>query len=235
MIDQDRLMAIFEYLSSEKKMVKLYNTYRGLPMDMDTTILGVDQDTIIARLYGYQAVSMALEGQTHLMASSLPETLRATVIDVDIKKKKAILRDFTSVGGKIGMRKLVRVEPSETLEVQVYDGRQRIGGRVLDISGEGMCIYTFFAHLYGLKFDRDREVIVDFKPPNMDHVVRSKGLITRLISRRGTQFHRLGVKIYPSREVQALLDDYIKYRQRELMDEMEKNYLSLSRKRPWRG
>jgi hypothetical protein len=235
MIDQDRLMAIFQYLSSEKKVVKLYNTYRGLPLDMDTTILGVDQDTIIARLYGYQAVSMALERKTQLITPSLPEPLRATVVDVDIKKKRAILRDFTSIGGKIGLRRLVRVEPSETLEVQIYDGRQRIGGRVLDISGEGMCIYTFFAHLYGLKFERDKEVFVDFKPPTRDHVVRSKGLITRLISRRGTQLHRLGVKIYPSPEVQALLDDYIKYRQRELMEEMEQNYLSLSRKRSWRG
>jgi hypothetical protein len=235
MIDQDRLMAIFQYLSSEKKTVKLYNTYRGLPLDMDTTILGVDQDTIIASLSGYQAVSMALEGRTHLMSPSLPETLRATVIDIDLRKKRAVLRDFTSVGGKIGMRKLVRVEPNETLEVQIYDGRQRIGGRVLDISGEGMCIYTFFAQLYGLKFERDKEVFVDFKPPNKDHVVRSKGLITRLISRKGIQLHRLGVKIYPSREVQALLDDYIKYRQRELMDEMEKNYQSISRKKSWRG
>jgi hypothetical protein len=235
MIDQDRLMAIFQYLSSEKKAVKLYNTYRGLPLDMDTTILGVDQDTIIASLSGYQAVSMALEGRTHLMSPSLPETLRATVIDIDLRKKRAVLRDFTSVGGKIGMRKLVRVEPNETLEVQIYDGRQRIGGRVLDISGEGMCIYTFFAQLYGLKFERDKEVFVDFKPPNKDHVVRSKGLITRLISRKGIQLHRLGVKIYPSREVQALLDDYIKYRQRELMDEMEKNYQSISRKKSWRG
>jgi hypothetical protein len=235
MIDQDRLMAIFQYLSSENKVVKLYNTYRGLPLDMDTTILKVDQDMIIARLYGYQAVSMALEGKTHLMTPHLPETLRATVVDVDIKKKRAFLRDFTSIEGKIGMRKLVRVEPSETLEVQIYDGRQRIGGKVVDISGGGMCVYTFFAHLYGLKFERDKEVLVDIKPPFADTPVRSKGIITRLISRRGTQLHRLGLKIYPSREVQELLDDYIIHRQRELMNEMEQNYLSLSRKRSRRG
>ena len=133
------------------------------------------------------------------------------------------------------MRKLVRVEPSETLEVEIYDGRQWIGGRVLDISGEGMCIYTFFAHLYGLKFNRDREVFVDFKPPYADNAVRSKGIITRMASRRGTQLHRLGIKIYPTPQVQALLENYIKYRQRELMDEMEQNYLLLSRKRFTRG
>jgi hypothetical protein len=235
MIDQDRLMAIFQYLSSEKKVVKLFNTYRGLPMDMDTTILKVDQDSIIAKLYGYQAVSMALEGQTHLIAPTFPTTLRATVVDVDIKKKRALLRDFTSIKGRIGMRKLVRVEPSETLEVEIYDGRQWIGGRVLDISGEGMCIYTFFARLYGLKFNRDREVFVDFKPPYADNAVRSKGIITRMASRQGTQLHRLGIKIYPTPQVQALLENYIKYRQRELMDEMEHNYQLLSRKRFTRG
>jgi hypothetical protein len=235
MIDQDRLMAIFQYLSSEKKVVKLYNTYRGIPLDMETTILEVEQDTITASLYGYQAVSLALEGQTHLQAPSLPDTLRATVVDVDIKKRRAVLRDFTSLEGKIGMRKLLRVEPSETLEVRIYDGRQRIGGRVLDISGEGMCIYTFFARLYGLKFERDKEVFVDFKPPFTTTAVRSKGIITRLINREGTSVHRLGLKIYPSREVKPLLEDYIKRRQKELLNEIEQNYLSLSRKKFKRG
>jgi hypothetical protein len=235
MIDQDKLMAIFQYLSSEKTVVKLYNTYRGLPLDMDTTILGVEEGEITASLFGYQAVSMALEGQTHLFVPSLPGNLRATVVDVDLKKKRAVLRDFASIKGTVGMRRQVRVEPSETLEVRIYDGRQRIGGRVVDISSEGMCIYTFFANLYGLKFESDKEVFVDFKPPYADMTMRSKGIITRLTSRAGTQLHRLGLKIYPDPEVTHVLDEYIKHRQKELLNELEQSYLTLNRKKTRRG
>lgn len=235
MIDKDQLMAIFQYLSSEKRTLKLYNTYRGLPMEADVSILGVEPGKITTGVFGYQAVSMALEGQTYFRAPRIPGTLRATVVEVDIKKKLAVLSDLTSIKGPVGMRKLVRVEPSETLEVQIYDGRQRIGGKVLDISSEGMCIYTFFAYLYGLKFEHDKEVFVDFKPPYSNMAVRSKGVITRLNVQKGTSLHRLGVKIYPSPEIRPMLDEYIKRREKELMNEMEQRYISLSRKRIRRG
>jgi hypothetical protein len=43
------------------------------------------------------------------------------------------------------------------------------------------------------------------------------------------------LKIYPSREVKPLLEDYIKRRQKELLNEIEQNYLSLSRKKFKRG
>jgi hypothetical protein len=231
MIDQARLMATFQYLSSMRSAVNLYNTYRGLPLDTDTSILGVEQGKITTSVFGYQAVSMALEGQTYMRAPSLPGTLRAMVVDVDIKKKRAVLTDFSSVEGYIGMRRLVRVEPSETLEVRIYDGRQRIGGRVVDISREGMCIYTFFANIYGLKFEHDKEVFIDFKPPYANSVVRSKGMITSMISQEGSYQHRLGLKVYTSPEIKLRLDEYIQHRQQELMKEMEQRYLILNRKK----
>jgi hypothetical protein len=231
MIDQPQLMAIFQYLSSEKSVVKLYNTYRGLPLDTTTAILGVDEGKITTSAFGYQAVSMSLQGQTHMNAPNLPSTLRAMVVDIDIKKKRAVLSDFTNVEGSIGKRKLVRVEPSEALEVKIYDGRQRIGGRIVDISSEGMCIFTLFADLYGLSFTNDREVFIDFTPPYSKVAVRSRGIITSVVNQEGNFQHRLGLKIYTSPEIKQKLDDYIQQRQKELLNEMEESYLSLSRKK----
>ncbi len=234
MIDLSQLMAIFQYLSSEHRVVKLYNTYRGLPLDTNTAILGVDQGKITTTVFGYQAVGMALEGETYLNAPNVPGTLRAMVVDVDIKKKRAVLSDFTPVEGSIGKRSMVRVEPNETLDVRLYDGRHHFGGRVVDLSSEGMCIYTFFATLYGLKFEQDKDVFIDFKPPYSKSVVRSKGIITRIINQEGSYQHQLGLKVYTSPEVKLLLDEYIQHRQKELLDEMEQNYLSLRRKKPRR-
>lgn len=235
MINQDQLMAIFQYLSSEKSVVNLFNTYRGLPLDTDTSITGVEQGRITTKIFGYQAVSMALEGHTYLKAPNLPGTLRAMVVDVDIKNKQAVLSDFSSVEGSIGNRKLVRVEPSENLEVKVYDGRQRLGGRVVDISCEGMCIYTLFANLYGLKFDQDKEVFIDYKPPFSNEVTRSSGIITSMVSHKGSYHHRLGLKVYMSDELKPLLENYIQRRQREIMNEMEQRYNSLTGKKHKRG
>jgi hypothetical protein len=235
MIDQEQLMEIFQYLSSEQGVVKLYNTYRGLPLDGDTVVYKVDEGQITTGVFGYQAVSMALDGKTHMQIPRLPNPLRATVVEVDIKKKRAVLSDFTSIEGSLGHRTTVRVEPSETLEVTIYDGRQRLGGKVVDISTEGMCIYTFFAQMYGLKFEHDKEVFIDFKPPFSNTMIRSKGVITRMTSQQASGFHRLGLKIYPSSEVKPMLDEYILRRQKELMNEMEQRYLSLSRRKTIRA
>jgi len=94
-----------------------------------------------------------------------------------------------------------------------------------------MCIYTLFANLYGLKFEHDKEVYIDFKPPFARETIRSKGIITSLTSQEGSFSHRLGLKVHTSTDVQPLLDEYIHRRQKELMNEMEQHYLSLSRKK----
>ncbi len=228
-------MRAFKSLITDKKPVKLYNTYRGLPLNTDADILELAEGSITTSIFGYQAVSMALQGQTHLYSPRLPETLKATVIEVDFKKKKALLSDFSSAGDILGKRKLVRVEPSDGLEVQIYDGKQRIGGKISDISSEGMCIITFFAYIYGLKFQADKKVYIDFKPPYLDRAIRAIGIIAYMTSQEGSYHHRLGLKITPGPEIKPLLDDYIVRRQIELMGEMEQKYISMQGTKSRRG
>ena len=194
-------------------------------------ILGVKKEQVITSVFGYQAVSMLLEGSTYLRAPGISESLKAAVIEVDFKKKQAILSEFSGAGDAVGKRRLVRVEPSDTLEVQIYDGRQRIQGTVRDISSEGISIITFFANIYGLKFKYDKKVFIDLKPPSTDKVVRSMGIISYMSSQEGAFWHRLGLRIYPTSEVKPLLDDYIARRQVEIMDEMEKKYVSMHGKK----
>lgn len=235
MSSQAEWMRTFENLVLENKPIKLLNTYRGLPLDTDVTILGIEEGKITTSVLSYHAVCMALAGQTYLYSSRLPQTLKANVIKVDFKKKQAVLCDFSATEHIIGKRRLARVEPSDALEVYIYDGKQRIGGKLINISSEGMCIVAYFANLYGLKFKNDLQVFIDFKPPNIEKTIRSMGIITYLTSKEGLSIHRLGMKIIPSPEIKPLLDDYIARRQIELMDEMEQKYLSMKGKVSERG
>jgi hypothetical protein len=235
MVNQSDWMRTFNQLITEKGSVKLYNTYRGLPLITDAAVLEIKEGKVITSIFGYQAVSMALAGRTHLYSPGFHEALRANVIEVDFKKKRAILSDFSRAGESVGKRRLVRVEPSETLEVQIYDGRQKIGGKLTDISTEGMCIITYFAYVYGLKFQYDKKVFIDFKPPYSDSMVRCMGIISNMSGQEGTYLHRLGLRTIPSPYIKPLLDDYINRRQKELMNEMERTYISMRRKKSKRG
>lgn len=230
MTGQVEWMRTFENLILEKRPIKLLNTYRGLPLDTDVTILGIEEGRITTSILSYHAVCMALVGQTYLYSSRLPKTLKANVIQVDFKKKQAVLSDFSETENTIGRRRLARVEPSQALEVQLYDGKQRIGGKLIDISREGMCVVAYFANLYGLKFKDDMQVFIDFKPPDADKILRSMGIIAYMTSKEGLSFHRLGLKINPTSEIKPLLDDYIAHRQIEIMNEMEQKYLTMKGK-----
>ncbi len=224
MADQGKLMGIFSHLISEQKPMTLYNTYRGLPFSYDADILAVEQGSLVTRVDRHQAVSMASEGRTHLYNETFPEVIRANVVGVDFKKRQATLHEFVGVGESIGKRSNIRVQPDESLEAEVYDGRRRIRGRIADISDSGMCIFTFAADMYGLSLRIGWEVYIDFMPPNTDTTVRFLGVVTNLNYHDGSYLHRLGLKIYPNPEIKPLLEEYIVKQQRVILEEMDQTY-----------
>jgi hypothetical protein len=224
MADQSELMGIFSNLISEQKPVTMYNTFRGLPFSYDADILAVEEGNVATRVDKHQAVSMALEGRTHLHASTLPQVIRASVVEVDFRKKQAILSVFSSVGDAIGKRTKVRVQPSESLDAEIYDGRRWIRGKIADLSANGMCVFTYSAFMYGLSFGIDREVYVDFRPPSVDAIVRFYGVITNINDQEGAYLHRLGLKIFPNPAIEPLLDEYITKQQQVILAEMELTY-----------
>ena len=111
MTEQGEIMGIFTTLISKQRSVTLYNTYRGVPFSYEAEILAADEGNVAARVHRYQAVSMALEGRTYIHTSVLPEIIRANVVEVDFRKKQAILDEFTPVGDHVGKRIGVRVQP----------------------------------------------------------------------------------------------------------------------------
>jgi hypothetical protein len=227
MVDQGELLNIFSSLISEQKPVTMYNTYRGLPFNYDADILAVEKGSIVTHVHRHQAVSMALEGRTHLSSSTLPEVIRANVVEVDFRKKQATLNEFIGVGDAVGKRTNVRVQPDVSLEAEIYDGRRRIRGRIADLSASGMCIFTFAADMYGLSFRLGWEVYIDFMPPNTDTMVRFLGVITNINYHDGLYLHRLGLKNYPNPEIKPLIEEYVVKQQQVILDEIELTYHSM--------
>ncbi len=204
MVNQGELMGIFSNLISEQKQMTLYNTYRGLPFSYDADILAVEKRSVVTRVHQHQAVSMALEGSTHIYSSTLPEVIRANVVEVDFRKKQATLNKFIGVGDAVGKRTRVRVQPDESLDAEIYEGRRRIRGRIADISASGMCIFSFAEDIYGLSLRLGWEVNVDFTPPSMDTIVLFPGVITNINNHEGSYLHRVGLKIFPNPEIKPL-------------------------------
>jgi hypothetical protein len=232
MNSNDEMMEQFSEIAERKQPVMLLNTYRGVPIHYYANILSVSQGYVALSVHEYQAVCMALEGNTRVQSEHLPEVYLANAVAVDVLKKQAVLTEFVGVGNSVGKRLSMRVQSSEPLDVVISDGENRIEGKVADVSISGMGVYTFAAHIYGdLFFDRNKEVTIEFILPDLETPVTYQGVVTNIIRQQGTFLHRLGFRLSPNPESDAMLEEFITKREEETLRELKRIYNSMCQER----
>ncbi len=228
MKDLDDVMKQFEAIAAQEKPIHLINSYRGIPVSYEASIVTINQGYVALKVHPYQATCMALEGKTHVQSDLLPEVYRAKAVAVDVLKSQAILTEFAGVGGTVGNRMTARVQPREPIDAEIYDGEHRIPGKLADISPTGVGVFTFATYIYGdLTFEKGGKVFVDFRLPTSEPVIRCQGKITSLVHQAGTFLHRLGLQITATPSSEPLLQQYVALRQEEILDEMKRVYKSM--------
>lgn len=228
MLPPDEKMSKFQRLAEQGQPVKLINNYRGFPIISNANIEAIEDAFVTLKTFEYQAVCMALEGFTYLQHTTFPEVYRSTTVSVDIPARSAVVTEFTGVGNLIGKRTYIRVQPKDTIPVEVYNGEHRIPGKLADISTIGMGIYTLATFIYSrLDFREGDALYIDLKLPGAEMPVRLEGRVVNIIRQEGEYLHRLGVKILPHPEGEDWLRSYISIRQEEIMRELSMIYNSL--------
>jgi hypothetical protein len=225
MAHQDDITRTFGMLLEQRKPVRLINSYRGIPITNEARIVTISQGYVAFGVHEYQAVCMTLEGKTLVQADLLPEVYQARAVAVDVLTKQAILTEFTGVGNSVGKRMAVRVQPKEPTDVEIYDGKRRISGKLADISTTGVGVFTFAAYIYGeLPFEKNTKVDLDVRMPMNEAILRFEGKITCVAHQKGTFLHRLGVKLLPNPATDPSLLLYVSQRQDEVLRELKAIY-----------
>lgn len=229
---RDEMMFLFKQVQDAQQSVNLINTYRGFPINFPAVLLAVDQGYVAMNVHEYQAVAIALEGKTYIQSSLLPEVIQATAVGVDVAQKRVAVTELKGVGQSVGHRIAVRVQSLDPIEAEIYDDRQRITGKIADISTQGMGVFTFAAYIYGdPTFEMDREVFITFRLPNSNADLQMKGILVSVSAQKDTYMHRLGLRIFPTADVESLLQAYIDQRKQETMLELKLVYESMSRQK----
>jgi hypothetical protein len=229
MAHQDDVTRIFGMLLEQRKPVRLINTYRGIPITNDARIITISQGYVAFSVHEYQAVCMTLEGKTFVQGDLLPEVYQARAVAVDVLTKQAILTEFNGAGNTVGKRMAARVQPKEPADVEMYDGKRRIPGKLADISTTGVGIFTFATYIYGeLSFEKSENVYIDVRMPISESILRFEGKITSVMHQKGTFLHRLGVKLVPNAATDAALLQYITQRQDEILRELKAIYETMA-------
>jgi hypothetical protein len=229
MAQKDAITRIFDRLLEQRKPVRLLNTYRGIPITNDARIITISQGYVAFNVHEYQAVCMTLEGKTFVQNELLPEVYQARAVAVDVLTRQAILTEFTGAGNSVGKRMAVRVQPKEPVDVEIYDGKRRIPGKLADISTNGVGVFTFATYIYGeLAFEKSENVFIDVRMPANEVILRFEGKITSVAHQKGTFLHRLGVKLFPDSANEPSLLEYVSRRQDEILHELKAIYETMA-------
>jgi hypothetical protein len=232
MTPNNDIMKLFGTIAEQKKLLKLINAYRGIPISYDAKVITISQGYVALSVHEYQAVCMTLEGKTYVQSDLLPEVFQARAVAVDVSTKQAILTEFVGVGHSVGKRMAVRVQPKEPADVEIYDGERRIPGKLADISTSGVGVFTFATYIYGdLSFEKNANVFVDVRMPLTDIILRFEGKVTSVAHQKGTFLHRLGVKLFPNAAAEPTLTRYISLRQEEVLRELKAIYETMVQER----
>ena len=109
---EDTLLSQLTSLMNEAQPLKLFNTYRGIPISYDARITDIDQGCVILNVHKYQAVCMFLDSKTYLVDLNLLNNYEAQVISLDVAKRQVVLAVFKKVGKSVDRRTAVRVQLS---------------------------------------------------------------------------------------------------------------------------
>lgn len=223
MIAQKALIQLFEQILKKKMPVRLLNTYRGVPVAHEARLVSAHKGYVVVDLHPEQATCLGLENKTYIQAELLPEVFRAQVAAIDLAKNQAVLTGFVGAGTTLGKRLAVRVQPQQPVEVVVYDGEHRVPGTLVDISAEGVGIFTVATYIYSdLCYEKGMSVFIDFFLPSTGEIIRLKGKINGVAHKQGTFLHRLGLSILPDPNAEPALKQYVDLRQQEILDELKR-------------
>jgi hypothetical protein len=133
----------FELAARNKSRIQLLNSYKGLPVSSEGTILQVDRDVIRVKCEIPQLACLQVEKQTYMKGPDLHGTIQAHSLSLDIASQEVILYNFGTVKGDIGQRSQVRVEPETPVTVLLQAGYHAaaVKGGLVDICTSGVGVF----------------------------------------------------------------------------------------------
>jgi len=230
MFQGDEILVWLQDYANNNRQVRLINSYRGIPVAYNASVIVVGAGHAVFGVNEYQAVCLALEGKTHIQHPESPEVLRARTVSVNVPMKEVTLTEFVKAGKSVGNRLCTRVQPREPIDAEIRIGRHLLPCQLVDISLNGVGVITLGTYTYGdLGVNKGSKVQLYFMLPPTHAPIQLAGQVTSVAGTEDVRQHRLGCKTFPNNNVDLLLLEYVALRRDELMRELSMVYATMRR------
>lgn len=148
-MDQNpEIQKIFHQIVQGGSEINLFNIYQGVPISFPAKLLEISTSSILITTDQLQIVCLYRERETFLQSPTVPEIIKAKVIDIDVANLEAVLAGFQIVKSRIGERAQMRVWPKKPIlgQIQTNDLPEPLMGELADISRGGLAFYIDQKH-----------------------------------------------------------------------------------------
>lgn len=221
-IQKDEILTILEQIKERGLGVRLLNVYKGIPITQEAQMLDITGKVATFNINRYQAVCLELQRKTFIQHHEFPAIVKGNVIRVDIRREIAYLSAFVYMGGDIGNRLQVRVQPKDPIPVELAMRGQLIRGHLADISIGGAGIFTTAIFYRPGFFSFKSPATINVYLPTAKTSLKLPGVVVYL--RPDVSAYRLGIQVNPDMQTRALISQYVAHRQAEIQRELRQVY-----------
>ena len=162
------------------------------------------------------SICLESQEQTIVLSRGLPEAVRARVVAFDLVSGELRLSDFSYVGSHFGERMIARVQPEDTINVEIEVEEEKYAGTLVDVSLSGVGVFT-------MENVFQRGQMLQLTLPLPEGKVTLPGKILNTTESPNGQI-RLSIGFTRKAQEIAVVMRYIKDRRIEILTEIEHMY-----------
>jgi len=212
----DPIIADLQYVMETSQELDILNFHKSFPITCKARVETIDRDVAVLKVEPPGSICLESQEQTIVLSRGLPEAVRARVVAFDLVSGELKLSDFSYVGSHFGERMIARVQPEDTINVEIEVEDDKYAGTLVDVSLSGVGVFT-------MENVFQRGQMLQLTLPLPEGKVTLPGKILNATESPNGQ-NRLSIGFTRNAQEIAVVMRYIKDRRIEILTEIEHMY-----------
>jgi hypothetical protein len=217
--DDDHAEIVKILKEAPKKVLKLINYYKGLPLSYPATINSIDRGIVDLDVQQEQAFTIERNHSTFIRSPLFKHDVFAQVQYVNIKKKAATFVRFSYVEIMAERRNFIRMEPEPSPDAVIESPLGIIKGNLYDVSLSGLNIAV--DEYYPIEMDTETSIRFRLRDIEQRHDMKVNVPAKLIGIADGSQPYHYKFVICPDKMLERNLSQYIFHRQIEIIKEIK--------------
>jgi len=138
MAPNQQILSDLQLIMETDQNFDLLTTYKGVPFTFKAKVQSIEGGQAHIKTAEPTMVCLEHEKKIKLLGSDYFDPSVAEVCSFDILNGLAVLQNFSYLGAKLGERMIVRVEPKDSIEVEIATNDKTTLGVLADLSLSGI-------------------------------------------------------------------------------------------------